>query len=667
MTDATSEARSEASSGVNGQAGASSPPWPPVLLEHRTHVADVCNLQGIQLKILEELDAPTDLEAAAALPRIFRVASYVEHAGGPAISPTTSLLWVGCGEADKAVRRLRDALRRAEREGALRGLPRSLDHWQLDSGHLLLTSDDRQGNQTSSTREAFRQKSPPDIIELMIGTAVVVERLHRAGFGIRGFDVPDLLVLDGQLAALRCLGRLVSLSELTSDELTEVISRDIESFGEILLEVATGEPVEASREILDHMLQDVQVLVDNGLARPGLSQVLVGTLAGEYPFMYPSMQELLAGLLQLRAEMAPSLTYRSALLSTAGNFPLRRSDQDSCGVTETRVVYHGIQRHIGFYCVADGVGGEEHGERASQAAVHAALGAFHRAVGRYGYDQLRGSVTSMARGFVKVASQHLAIKGEVEPEENRGATTFTGLFITGDRAGIGHLGDSRAYLMRDRTLIRLTRDHNLANVKVALGELTEKEAERSADDQRRISRFIGTAGETPTSWIDGFDPRLLPHIARPAPRDERPMTSHRPVLAAPAPTPMAMPRDMALGETMELPDMSGVFSEDTLENLDNPFANAERTAPKRHVFDAAWEDEARLAHLEVKPGDRFMIMSDGLYGELSDDVMAEILMNAPEPNVAARRLLDSALVGMSMDNVSVVVVFVGEGQPNLRF
>jgi len=667
MTEVTSDARGEGGASDTAERLSGRLALPPLLQEHRTSVPDVCNLQGIQLKILDELDPPEDPEAETSQPRVFRVASYVEHAGGPAISPTTSLLWVGCGEAERTVRRLRDALRRAEREGSLPGLPRSLDHWQLDNGHLLLTDDDRKGQLDSGTCESFRDKTPGDIIELMIGVAVVVERLHRAGFGLRGFDVPDLLFVDGKLAALRCLGRLVSLSELTSDELTEVISRDIESFGEIFLEVATGKPVEASRPIIDHMLQDVQVLVENGLAKPGLSQVLVGTLAGEYPFMYPSMQELLAGLLQLRAELTTSLTFRAALLSTAGNFPLRRSDQDSCGVSETRTVYHGIPRHLGYYCVADGVGGEEHGERASQAAVNAALASFHRAIGRYDYNHLRGSVTSMARGFVKVASQHLAIKGETDPDENRGATTFTGLLIIDDRAGIGHLGDSRAYLMRDRTLMRLTRDHNLANVKVALGELTEKEAARSHDDQRRISRFIGTAGETPDSWIDGFDPRLLPHIARPAPREERPPTARTAFRMPTARQETTLPRELALGETVEIPDIRSVFNEDTLDNLENPFANAERTAPKRHVFDATWEDEARIAHLEVRPGDRFMIMSDGLYGELGDDVMGEILMTATEPSLAARRLLDSSLVGMSMDNVSVVVVFVGEAAPNLRF
>lgn len=641
----------------------------PALLEGRRVGSEgVCDLQGVRLKVLGEV--------RGASPRTFQVASCAEHSGGLAVSESTSLLWVGGGEEEAPTQALREALERLGRDSALSGrLPRLLDHWDFEGeGTILLTEDDGRLGRAALSASAWRGLELRRVVEILLDVAVTLDRLHRSGFALGGFTLQELLLDSEDRVALRGLGRLRQLSGQSSERVTSAVGADIGAFGVLLVEAATGRPFAELRHVADRMLHDVQVLVDSGLARPGLSQVVVGTLAGEYPFMYASMQELLAGLLQLRAELEAPVLYRSALCSTAGNFPLRRSDQDSCGIAEVRVVYHGVARHVGFYCVADGVGGEEHGERASQAAVNAALEAFHRVVARYDFETLQGSVTPLARSLAKVASQHLAIRGEVDPDENKGATTFTGMLVVGDRAGIGHLGDSRAYLWRQGQIIRLTRDHNLANVKLALGELTEQDAAKSHDDQRRISRFMGTSNETPLSWVDGFDPRLLPNVVQVSTGGGRFGQASAPP-ARSAPLVLDEPEELSSseagslsGDTVDLPERSSSTAhlEETLDAA-SAFSEApERTTPRRYIFDERWEEEARLASLTLQDGDRLMVMSDGLYGELSDDLMSEILATTPDVHAAARKLVDSALVGMSMDNVSVVVLAASLGVPNLR-
>jgi protein phosphatase len=57
-------------------------------------------------------------------------------------------------------------------------------------------------------------------------------------------------------------------------------------------------------------------------------------------------------------------------------------------------------------------------------------------------------------------------------------TTIVALLTLGDRAIIGHVGDSRAYLLRDGELHRLTNDHSWVGEQVRLGLLTDDEAQQ---------------------------------------------------------------------------------------------------------------------------------------------------------------------------------------------
>ncbi len=62
--------------------------------------------------------------------------------------------------------------------------------------------------------------------------------------------------------------------------------------------------------------------------------------------------------------------------------------------------------------------------------------------------------------------------------------------------------------------------------------------------------------------------------------------------------------------------------------------------------------------LDPEPGERFMLCSDGLTGELTDDQIAVTLLAAPDPEVAANRLVGQALAAGGHDNVTVIVIDV---------
>lgn len=109
--------------------------------------------------------------------------------------------------------------------------------------------------------------------------------------------------------------------------------------------------------------------------------------------------------------------------------------------------------------VADGMGGHVAGEVASRLAVNAAASSDLAATDR-------------------VAAGNRAIREEVarDPGLEGMGTTMTLLEIEDDVATIAHIGDSRAYLLRDGELRQLTEDHTVAAEYMAQGQLSPEEA-----------------------------------------------------------------------------------------------------------------------------------------------------------------------------------------------
>ncbi len=607
---------------------------PEVLQRHMDPSGLTCEVEGLRLRIYRELTPPSLLKAGAL--RLFHVGVSIQGVGDGQ-AERERLMYVGEGAQSDTARVLSRALELIDADVVEGVLPQIVDYLQIGRDGILLTSEHLTGTEALDSPGIWRALDLEVATDMLVWITSAVRWFHNQGLALGGLRLEQLRINPAQRrVALAHFGSLVQLLPLNEVQATIERQRDIASIGRLLFEAATSSDSGRAKGIFARVLDDAQVLVDAGLARPGLSQVLVGTMVAEAPFGYTSADELLHGLLQLQAELAPSLTYHTAMLSTAGNFPLRRTDQDSCGFTETCVIYHGQTRHLGFYCVADGVGGEEHGERASQASVFASLQGFHQAVGAYDFESLKLNASVVARTVVKLAAQHLAIVGEADPGENRGATTFTGAVIAGDRLGIGHVGDSRAYLLRDAALTPLTRDHNLSNVKEALRLMTGKDPVDAHGDERRISRYLGTSAETPMSWVDAFDPALVPHLATPPPRpqdDER----------------GELDRDADLGDDL------------LLEHTRLPHGALDQPRPGQLDLEA----EALCATIQLCAGDKLILMSDGLYGELDDDTIAAALNAASDPQVAVRELARLALRDLAMDNISVVVVEVAHKDSNL--
>ncbi|CAN5599450.1 hypothetical protein BH24DEI1_BH24DEI1_03050 [soil metagenome] len=139
--------------------------------------------------------------------------------------------------------------------------------------------------------------------------------------------------------------------------------------------------------------------------------------------------------------------------------------------------------------VADGMGGHKTGEVASQKAVQIVAREFARARAH--------PPAAIARA---VRAANLAIyEYAVRFDENRGMGTTLTLVYLDDQVGlVGHVGDSRAYLVREGEFRQLTQDHSWVAERVRQGLLTEEEAK----GHRWRSVITNALGATPEIKLD---------------------------------------------------------------------------------------------------------------------------------------------------------------------
>jgi protein phosphatase len=209
----------------------------------------------------------------------------------------------------------------------------------------------------------------------------------------------------------------------------------------------------------------------------------------------------------------------------------------------------------GIFVVCDGMGGAAAGEVASRLAAENANAAL--LAGEISVEFTDQSV----RDAVHAANSAVYSRANSERRLEGMGTTLVMLALSATSALVAHVGDSRCYLWRDEALTRLTADHSLVEEQVRLGQITRRQAERSAL-QHVITRAIGTAAD------------VMPDVER----------------------------------------------------------------------------------IEIKPGDLFLLASDGLTKELSDQQLAEMLA-APQPEQrAAEALIEAANAAGGRDNITCILV-----------
>ena len=138
-----------------------------------------------------------------------------------------------------------------------------------------------------------------------------------------------------------------------------------------------------------------------------------------------------------------------------------------------------------LFAVADGMGGHAAGEIASNLATKVVKEYVSQHVGSADTVQVLEQAISMANKVVYQTAKNISECAGM-------GTTVTVVYIDGNMAYWGHVGDSRLYLLRDASIIQLTNDHSLVWELMQSGTITREEA--ASHPQRNIlTRAVGSS------------------------------------------------------------------------------------------------------------------------------------------------------------------------------
>ncbi len=136
----------------------------------------------------------------------------------------------------------------------------------------------------------------------------------------------------------------------------------------------------------------------------------------------------------------------------------------------------------GLFIVADGMGGHAAGEVASRLAV-SAIADFIASTRRdaeitwpFEYDTTMPMEGNRLKTAIRLANQRILDTINHKKDLEGMGTTLVSVIVSDSKAWVGHVGDSRAYLIRDGVLSQITSDHSWVNEQVKLGYLTRNDA-----------------------------------------------------------------------------------------------------------------------------------------------------------------------------------------------
>ena len=321
-----------------------------------------------------------------------------------------------------------------------------------------------------------------------IGLAEGLDYLHQrhiAMNSLRGTEIA-LLGKEAKWADFET-ARLIADAEWTQTG-TQSISNDVRQLAALLYRLATGLP---------------QYDPNNRTLAPKANAVF-GKILAETTYLTASgLAEALREAEQ-NVRRPGGIDVSVARLSDVGQE--RDLDEDSILTLELGQVYRSVSAPLGVYAVADGMGGHEGGDVASRLAI--------RAIARLALADILtpaladGALPADFEGWLKraVLEANKAVLTQRKASRNDMGTTLALAVVLNDLAYIAHVGDSRAYLIRNRDIKQLTVDHSLVERLVATGQITREEA--ATHPQRNV--IYKNIGDKPQVEPDILRLNLMP-------------------------------------------------------------------------------------------------------------------------------------------------------------
>ncbi len=149
-----------------------------------------------------------------------------------------------------------------------------------------------------------------------------------------------------------------------------------------------------------------------------------------------------------------------------------------------------------FFAVADGMGGHSGGDIASQTTVKLLPEIIAKNQSKEAKDILGQAIAEVNNSLLQMAGENPDLKGM--------GTTVSCIMYKGSNLYVGNVGDSRTYLIHDKKLFQLTRDHSLVQEKINMGIYTREQGKQ--DPQKNV--LVRTVGFDEGIEVDVFSYKI---------------------------------------------------------------------------------------------------------------------------------------------------------------
>ena len=330
-----------------------------------------------------------------------------------------------------------------------------------------------------------------------------IEKVHQAGYVHLNVEPYTIFFHDGQI-------RLFSFERALrqGERREEYLTSDGYSAPELVTDIETavnhGADVYSIGAILHWMLTRQKVPLTGPspseilslVPSPDLARILLACLATDPELRYKTADQLMERLVAYKREARADLQFDTAMLSDKGM--ARRNNEDSCLVVEPRQSTDSGRTSYGLYLVADGMGGEQAGEVASARAVERISSVILENL--RAPDKKPRSYAELVQDAIGEANREIYNMAGTNPTVSGMGTTVTLGFRVGNEVYVGHVGDSRAYLIREGKIEQLTHDHSVVGGLIKAGMITPEEAKHHPE-RGKIFRCLGNS---PTVFIDTY-------------------------------------------------------------------------------------------------------------------------------------------------------------------
>jgi protein phosphatase len=151
--------------------------------------------------------------------------------------------------------------------------------------------------------------------------------------------------------------------------------------------------------------------------------------------------------------------------------------------------------------VADGMGGAASGEVASKLAIEIIDDSFSRYIQALNDSQPVVGVDKLIEKAVRLANKRVYAAAMKNLGQRGMGTTLTCVSVTDNKAILGHVGDSRAYLIRKHKIYQLTKDHSWVEEQLEKGLLSEEQA-RNHEWRNLITKALGIRPEVEPDIVE---------------------------------------------------------------------------------------------------------------------------------------------------------------------